>query len=252
MKISFVEIAHFRKLLSVRIDFSPTTTLLVGANNSGKTSAMIALRQFLLQRGCFCVNDFTLCHWKTINEIGQSWASAKPEDEPKDEAEKWLSLCPTLDLWLDVNEGEFHHVSDLLPVLDWQGGSLGIRLRYEPKSFSDFREDFLKAIAEVNALHEVLPAKAGVKPPKLWPENMLSFLQRKLQKHFEIKAYLLDPTKVTDAVSGIASRALHALAGDLLRHCVDIFIQCLGVLLWIVREVSWVFSWKTIWCVLES
>jgi predicted ATP-dependent endonuclease of OLD family len=51
MRISFVEIANFRKLLSVRIDFAPETTLLVGANNSGKTSAMIALRQILLQRG---------------------------------------------------------------------------------------------------------------------------------------------------------------------------------------------------------
>ena len=49
MHIEFVEIANFRKLLSARVDLSPQTTLFVGANNSGKTSAMLALRRFLTQ-----------------------------------------------------------------------------------------------------------------------------------------------------------------------------------------------------------
>ena len=75
MRIDFVEIANFRKLLAVRIDFSKETTLLVGANNSGKTSAMLALRYFLTANGPsrFCLNDFTLCHWATIKKIGDGW-----------------------------------------------------------------------------------------------------------------------------------------------------------------------------------
>lgn len=36
MRISHVEIQNFQKLKSVRIDLSKETTLLVGANNSGK------------------------------------------------------------------------------------------------------------------------------------------------------------------------------------------------------------------------
>jgi predicted ATP-dependent endonuclease of OLD family len=50
MLISHLEIANFRKLLSVRIDLAERTTLFVGANNSGKTSAMLAMRRFLLSR----------------------------------------------------------------------------------------------------------------------------------------------------------------------------------------------------------
>ncbi len=46
MQIRHLEVANFRKLLSVRIDLSAETTLLVGANNSGKSSAMLALRKF--------------------------------------------------------------------------------------------------------------------------------------------------------------------------------------------------------------
>ena len=43
MKISFIEIQNFRKLRATYIGFHPETTLFVGANNSGKTSAMLAL-----------------------------------------------------------------------------------------------------------------------------------------------------------------------------------------------------------------
>jgi len=42
MIISHLEIANFRKLLSVRVDLAQQTTVFVGANNSGKTSAMLA------------------------------------------------------------------------------------------------------------------------------------------------------------------------------------------------------------------
>ena len=52
MHIKFFEIANFRKLLSIRVDLAAATTLFVGANNSGKTSAMLALRRFLSPRRC--------------------------------------------------------------------------------------------------------------------------------------------------------------------------------------------------------
>ncbi len=42
MKVDFIEIKNFRKLQSCRVDFDKEKTLLVGANNSGKTSAMMA------------------------------------------------------------------------------------------------------------------------------------------------------------------------------------------------------------------
>ncbi|MGV7173354.1 AAA family ATPase [Xanthomonas axonopodis] len=48
MHIDFVEVANFRKLLATRIDIAKESTVFVGANNSGKTSAMVALRRFLL------------------------------------------------------------------------------------------------------------------------------------------------------------------------------------------------------------
>lgn len=126
VRIEFLEIANFRKLLSTRVDLSATTTLFVGANNSGKTSAMLALRRFLSPRRCpFEMHDFTLCHWPTIIALGEAWIAARNAEEIVDlVVDPWISALPTLDLWLHVEAGEMHHVRDLIPTLDWEGGRL--------------------------------------------------------------------------------------------------------------------------------
>lgn len=197
MYIKFVEIANFRKLLSIRVDFSTTTTLFVGANNSGKTSAMLAMRKFLSPRGrSFETHDITLCHWPEINKIGQGWLEARSSESPDNlDLQIWADLLPSLDLWLHVENDEFHHVRDLIPTLDWEGGLLGVRLRLEPKNLEVFRQDFLNATADAEALQA-----AGKSDPQfnltVWPSNLIDFLDRRLSQHFTVCAYPLDPTKV--------------------------------------------------------
>jgi predicted ATP-dependent endonuclease of OLD family len=44
MRIDFVKIRYFRLMSATRIDMAQDTKLLVVANNSGKTSAITALR----------------------------------------------------------------------------------------------------------------------------------------------------------------------------------------------------------------
>jgi recombinational DNA repair ATPase RecF len=51
MIISHVVIQNYRKLKCCRISFSEQETIFVGANNSGKTSAMDALIYFLDRNG---------------------------------------------------------------------------------------------------------------------------------------------------------------------------------------------------------
>lgn len=75
MHISQIEIGNFRKLVAARIDFSPENTVFVGANNSGKTSAMSALHRFLVDPRSFTINDFSLSHWQTLNTEGELWES---------------------------------------------------------------------------------------------------------------------------------------------------------------------------------
>ncbi len=59
MRIIGIDIQNFRKLFGCHIDISKETTLFVGANNSGKTSAMDALAKFLANRS-FVFNDISI------------------------------------------------------------------------------------------------------------------------------------------------------------------------------------------------
>lgn len=206
MHIEFLEIANFRKLLSTRVDLSTTTTLFVGANNSGKTSAMLALRRFLSPRRCpFEIHDFTLCHWPTIIALGEAWRAARTAEGIVDlVADPWVSALPTLDLWLHVEAGQMHHVRDLIPTLDWEGGRLGVRLRYEPKDPALLYKEYMGAVSDAETMRAAAVAAAAADnsdadPPAtlpkltIWPENLVDFLSKRLSTHFTIRAYSLDP-----------------------------------------------------------
>lgn len=205
MRISNVELSNFRKLLSVRLDFSQTTTLFVGANNSGKTSAIVALRRFLVERGQrFSTHDFTVSKWKAINDIGINWITPPPEKLPDLTQELWAPLMPTLDLWLDVQNDELHYVNDFLPTLDWTGGLLGVRLRLEPRDTQKLYEEFLRATAEASKLKIAAPGKTSGTTLSLWPTDMMDFLNKRLRDHFAVRMYALDPAKLAAPAAGKA------------------------------------------------
>lgn len=107
MRILEINIQNFRKLLQCHIEFSEKTTLFVGANNSGKTSAMDALGKFLADRN-FTFNDITISERSAINVIGERWIQ-KDCEEPTTITE-WESLIPTLVIAdIDSAEATGHH-----------------------------------------------------------------------------------------------------------------------------------------------
>lgn len=153
------------------------------------------------------LNDFTLSHWPALNAVGEKWQSAKEEPVPAGtQLKNWAEIVPTLDLWLNVADGEIHHVSKLIPTLDWAGGLIGVRLRYEPKDVEVLRKDYLDALNGVAALKAAALAKNADKEfmVQLWPENLTAFLERRLQTHFTIRAYALNPALIKAPEDGQA------------------------------------------------
>lgn len=203
MKIEFVEIQNFRKLKSCRIDFTEKETVFVGANNSGKTSAMDALILFLKEKNNFTTRDFTLSNWKGINEIGKSWIKETDISKIDLSAEKWQEYLPHLDVWLNVENSEIHYVSNLIPTLDWQGGLLGVRLRLEPKNIEDLFKDFHTTYTSSKGATDGAQKlnKEKELSLKLWPATMWDFLVKKLKEHFTIRTYVLDPKKLINSNS---------------------------------------------------
>jgi predicted ATP-dependent endonuclease of OLD family len=212
VRIEFVEIANFRKLLSTRVGFSPEKTVFVGANNSGKTSAITALRYFLVdrERSSFCFNDFTLSHWPEINAMGAAWQAAYVADQPLPE-HTWDAVLPFLDVWLQVLENEVHYVQKIIPTLDWDGGRLGVRMRLEPKDALELQMEYVTARAQALRLQAAGVALANEQGEAatefqvaIWPQNLVEFLQRRLPEFFCIRTYVLDPVVCVDPHHGVS------------------------------------------------
>jgi predicted ATP-dependent endonuclease of OLD family len=219
MRIECIELQNFRRLDAIRIDFSAEKTLFVGANNSGKTSAMTALRYFLASRSHreFHLNDIPLHHHKCIDEIGSSFEVKDNDNQPY----RWSELLPSLDMWLNVSKDDIHHIARLIPTLDWKPeNGIGVRLQLEPRKVENttdgenLKKDYLASREAACKAHEsekeVRPEteESQQKNPSdkftLWPENLTAFLERKLSKHMEVKAYLLDPSKRKSPENGVA------------------------------------------------
>lgn len=198
MKIKFIEIQNFRKLKSCHIDLGEKKTVFVGANNSGKTSAMDALISFLKKsrRRDLSTSDFTLSNWKEINKIGKNWIEATRSEDLNLSIGSWQKFVPSLDIWLHVEKSELHYVSHIIPTLDWDGGALGIRLSLEPKEVETLFKAYKQAYLAASNTKEKFKGKESL---KLWPSSMRDFLDREMHNFFVINAYVLDPTKANGA-----------------------------------------------------
>lgn len=197
MRIAFIDIQNFRKLKSCRIELADKKTVFVGANNSGKTSAMDALILFLKKsrRKDLSTIDFTLSNWKDINQIATDWIGNQNPDDLNLSAEAYHPHIPSIDVWLQVGIDEIHYACHLIPTLDWPGGMLGVRLIFEPKNVEDLFKAYKSAFEAAKNTSE---SRKNGKQLKLWPQSMRDFLDNELHKHFSVKAYILDPSKCND------------------------------------------------------
>ena len=203
--IAFIEIQNFRKLKACRVDIAQQETIFVGANNSGKTSAMDALILFLKQsrHKAFATTDFTLSNWSAFNHLGAQWVASADNKEAELAVDALLPLLPSIDVWLTADEKDLHRVAHLLPTLDWTPKEfLGVRLVFAPKNMEQLYKDFRSAYKSARDAESA--STNAESPPSLWPNSMRDFLDRRLHSQFEVQSYILDPTQRQTPVQGIA------------------------------------------------
>jgi len=188
MEIKSINIQNFRKLLNCHIELSRENTIFVGANNSGKTSAIDALKKFLDERKLL-FNDITLSHRTKINNIGNKWV--QEETSIPEDFMEWESIVPKMDIWLKVTPQEIHHVINIIPTLKWRGNYVGVRLAFFPneidKLFIDYRNSYYAARnsekTNPNSTSDII----------LFPKDLCDYIENKFSSHFSIKAFILDP-----------------------------------------------------------
>ncbi|HHE3662130.1 TPA: AAA family ATPase [Pasteurella multocida] len=187
MRISHIKIKNFRKLKECSINLSNRETLFVGANNSGKTSAMHALMFFLSNSSRkLKITDFSINFWGKLDEIGESWLSSNIDEHKKEN--ELQNYCPSLYITLsDIKKNDLPRVKHLIPTLSWDiTSNLHVHLVYQPENFEKFKEDFIKYISEIRNL-------VSDKSKSPLPNSMIEFLTEKINSYFKIKYYLTTP-----------------------------------------------------------
>lgn len=183
MKVSSVAIRNFRRLENVQIDIEEKESIVVGPNNSGKTSATAVFRCFLGGRD-FKIYDFSVARIADFDAFGTTGDD---------------TLLPkiSLDLWFTIDPESigFGRVFTLLPNLS-DFTSVGIRLSYE--------------VSEVGKLYENYNAAYPSKEDGTRSKSLSQYLSLdgNLGRHFAVCYYSLDEMIHEGAPSEILSSYL--------------------------------------------
>ena len=189
MKIQSVHIRNFRKLKNCHLDFGEQETVLVGANNSGKTSAISAIVWFLKNTEKFTIKEFTATNWSLINKIGEEWLEKDSVDETLLNLHQWENIVPSMDVWINVADGEQYRVNHLIPSLStWDGKKVGVRGQYVPEDVLKLYTAYKEAKTKVKQLEET-PEWKDADSPELYPRNLCDFLGKgsNLREYFNVK-----------------------------------------------------------------
>lgn len=129
-----------------------------------------------------------------IDRLGDQWLTNDPIDDTLLDSHQWDDIVPSLDIWIDVADGEQYRVNHLIPSLStWDGKVVGVRCQYNPKDvkrlYVDYKETKEKAIA-LQSTEEWKKASS----PDLFPKNLCDFLAKgsNLRDYFEVKYYIID------------------------------------------------------------
>jgi hypothetical protein len=115
-------------------------------------------------------------------------------------------------------------VFELLPDLDWRGSRVGIRIAYEARdplslwsNYSAKAQDASDTVAKSLAVRTAEPREAAAQPGdsahadvahqtaeadlghyRPWPQNLMEYLERRLQHEYELRYYKLDESQFDD------------------------------------------------------
>lgn len=185
MKITSFSLKNYRRLADVTLVLDDKIAVLVGANNSGKTSCIGALYTFLKSPDNLKVRDISKKNWRRIQNLGKEVEEEFPTIEKMQElSDALIRLLPSLDIKITAEASEAYKVRDILPDLEWKGGALSVRINYEVIDVSKLFSEFIdKRVVVSKHQGEV----------SLWPKDLCDFLEkgRNFSKFIKQKHYVL-------------------------------------------------------------
>src|SRR5699024_4874225 len=202
--IKSIEIKNYKQLKDTKIYLNDEQSIFVGANNSGKTSAIQAISNFLSGEQNFGIYDFTLSNWPRLNQIfDELMRSNSRENEKENETIKnklqneAANLFPSMKVILQINEHELYHVQELIPTLNTEISSVAVYYRFDPKSYENLFEKYVIHRTPVENLKNKYDKDSNERKAinELWPKDFKDFLTDKkiLKECFTVNIYQANP-----------------------------------------------------------
>src|SRR3989339_290753 len=176
MKIKDITIKNFRLLEDVRLNIEEDITLIVGKNNTGKTSLFEVINMFFNEKNNLSFPDFSQ---KTYSQFEASFkiyetVLKETDEEKKEELEKSLiSSIPNIQLEIQIEydkaKDSLINLSEFISDLDDSKNIATIKLQYKSK-------DSLRLFAAF-----------GVRKEK--EQKLIEWLNENITSYYDIKCY---------------------------------------------------------------
>jgi len=143
MKLTNAKIRNYRLLENCTVRIDKETTILVGKNNSGKTSFSYLFETFLKNTKDFSFDDFSIaCHEKFISAYNEYSTVKDKEDLVEDYFSNIDNKLPAIELELDIEYGKDDNWSNIRPLLTTLDNNNILHILFafkirEPKKFLD-------------------------------------------------------------------------------------------------------------------
>ena len=169
----------------IQIDLAEDISILVGSNNSGKTSSAHVLELFISQKDKLSVHDFNSDAWAEMNDFGDGVAGA---------------VLPKIfiDVWFRIEQADLGRVIDLMPRLTWQGSEVGVRIEFAANEPTALMQRFIEARtkAQQNVKYKEDGVTVAFHPS---PKTLYEYLTDNLTSEFGLSYYVLDRGRFSDA-----------------------------------------------------
>lgn len=176
MYISNIKIHNYRLLKNFSLDLNKSFSLILGKNNTGKTSLISLLDKFI-NKETFIFNDFSLIFQETLkNEISQTIV-------PEDYTEHSLSLELTIKYNGNDNLANFANlILDLDPEINCVHILFKYYLSYD--GFLQLKTDYETFKKEVKNKFKKIPDNERF--------SLTNFLKKNIKKYFNIQSYSVE------------------------------------------------------------
>lgn len=170
MKIFKIEIENFRLLKNFSIDIEKELSLVIGKNNTGKTSMLTVLDKFLNEKSKFSYDDFNIEFKKELETLVSSESS-----------EEFITKGIKLKIFIEYGElDDLSNVSRLLMDLDPDNNKIVLGFEYSID---------LGSLKKLNADYSVFVENENSKEKNnqnYKKKELGEFLKRDIEKYFKI------------------------------------------------------------------